>query len=134
MNGNTTATTVAATAVAYKVAGTTTSSSITQKFTNTDNRATYAGALQNNFRASAVMSFNAGTNDQIGVYIAKNGTVLPESEVYVTANSGGRAESAVVQTLVSLEENDYLEIFVENESSVTDITVSELNVTIEAVS
>lgn len=133
MNGNATATAVASVGVAYKVAGTTTSSSITQKFTNTDNRATYIGALEGNFRASAVLSLDAGTNDQIGIYIAKNGTVLPESEVYITANSGGRAESAVVQVLTTMQQNDYIEVFVENASSVADITVSELNVAIEGV-
>jgi hypothetical protein len=133
MNGNATATAVASTSVAYKAAGTTTSSSITQKFTNTNNRATYIGALEGNFRVTGVLSFDAGTNDQIGLYIAKNGTVLPESEVYVTANSGGRAESAVVQVLTTMQQNDYIEIFVENSSSVADITVSELNVAVEEV-
>jgi hypothetical protein len=131
MNGNATATAVASIGVPYKVAGTTTSSSITQKFTNTNNRATYIGALTGNFRVSAVLSLNSGNNDQIGVYVAKNGTTLPESEVYVTANSAGRAESAVVQAIVSLAQNDYIEIFVENSSSVVDITVSELNVAVE---
>lgn len=133
MNGNATATAVASVGVAYKVAGTTTSSSITQKFTNTDNRATYIGALGGNFRVTGVLSFNAGNNNQIGVYVAKNGTVLPESEVYVTANSGGRAESAVVQVLTAMQQNDYIEIFVENSSSTANITVTELNVAIEGI-
>lgn len=134
MNGNTTATVVSSSGVAYKAAGTTTSSAITQKFTNTDNRATYIGALTGNFHVAAVLSLNAGNNNQIGVYIAKNGTILPESEIYVTANSGGRAESAFVQVLLELAQNDYIEVFVENSTSATNITVSELNVTVEAVS
>ena len=133
MNGNTTATTVSSAGVAYKVAGTTESSGITQKFINTDNRATYIGALTGNFRVSAVLSLNAGNNNQIGVYIAKNGTALPESEVYLTANSGGRAEGAFAQVLLELSQNDYIEVFVENSTAATNITVSELNVTVEAL-
>lgn len=59
---------------------------------------------------------------------------LPASEIYVTTNAGGRAESAVVQVIVSLVENDYIEIFVENDTAATDITVTEMNVIVEALS
>ena len=45
MNGNATATTIASTGVAVKVEAITTSASVTQKFTNTSNRATYVGSL-----------------------------------------------------------------------------------------
>jgi len=134
MVSNATATTVTSSGVPYKVAGSTTSSSITQKFTNTDNRATYIGALTGNFKINAVMSFNSGTNDQVSIYIAKNGTALSESEVVATANSGGRAESAFTQVVVSLAQNDYIEVFVQNNSSTTNITVSELNVSVEGFS
>jgi hypothetical protein len=128
MNGNVTATTVVSSGVAYKVAGTTTSAAVTQKFINTNNRATYVGALTKFFSVTATLSLTSGNNHQIGVYIAKNGVLLPESEIYITTNGAGRAEAAVVQSLVQLTANDYIEIFVENDTSATNITVTDLNV------
>jgi hypothetical protein len=133
MNGNTTATTIATIGVAVKAAGTTTSAPISQRFTNTANRATYDGAIQRDFKVSAVLSCNSGNNNIVGIYIAKNGTLLPESEVYITANAGGRAEGASCQVIVAMVETDYIEIWVENDTSTTDVTVSELNVIVEAL-
>jgi len=130
MNGNATTTTISSIGVAVKVAGTTTSSSITQKFTNTDNRATYIGSLTRFFKVTASLSVESGNNNQIGVYIAKNGTLISESEVLGTTSGTGRGENIVAQTLVQLSENDYIEIFIENESSTNNITVTDLNVII----
>lgn len=132
-NGNVTATTITATNTEVKAAGTTTSNTITQKFTNTDNRTTYTGAITRDFKVTAVFSAESGNNNQIGVYIAKNGTVVPDSEVYITTNAAGRAENGVCQTIVELVENDYIEVWVENATAITDITVTELNVVVEAL-
>lgn len=131
MNGNATATTISVQGDKYKAAGTTTSGANTSKFTNTDNRATYIGAITRPFFITATLSVTSGNNNQIGLYIAKNGTVLTESEIYITTNASGRAENGTVQTLATLTENDYIEIFVENDSSTTDITVTDLNVIIQ---
>lgn len=131
MNGNATATTVAATNTEYKAAGTTTSGSLTSKFTNTDNRATYTGSIERIFTVTATLSITSGNNNQIGMYIAKNGTIIPESETYMTTNGSGRAEAAAVQAIVTLTTNDYIEIFVENATAVQDITVTDLNVLIQ---
>lgn len=131
MNGNATATTVSVIGDLYKVAGTTTSASVTQKFTNTDNRATYNGALTRFFKVTATLSVTSANNNQVGIYVAKNGTALAESEIYITTNASGRAEGAVVQTLTQLTNGDYVEIFVENDTSTSDITVTELNVIVE---
>ena len=128
MNANATTTVIASAGVAVKALGTTTSSLVTQKFTNTDNRATYNGALTRFFKVVATLSVESGNNNQIGVYIAKNGTLITESEVYGTTSGTGRSENIVVQTLVELVENDYIEIFVENDTSTNNILVTDLNV------
>lgn len=133
MNGNTTATTIDTIGLAVKASGTTTSSAITQRFTNTDNRTTYIGALQRDFKASVVMSLDSGNNHQVGVYVAKNGTIITESEIYVTTNAGGRAEAAFCQAVVPMIAGDYIEVFVENDTAIADITVSDLNVIMEAL-
>lgn len=133
MNGNATATTIGTIGTAVKVAGTTTSATITSKFTNTANRATYDGAILRNFKVTTVLSANSGNNNEVGIYIAKNGTILPESEVYITTNAGGRAEGGVAQVIVALSQDDYIEVFVENSTAATNITVSELSVIVETL-
>lgn len=134
MNGNVTATAIASQGVAVKAAGTTVFDSVaSQKFTHTNNRATYVGAITRLFRVTGIVSLTAGNNNQIGVYVAKNGSTIASSETYLTANTAGRAENGVVQSIVSLAENEYIEIWVENDSAVTNITVSDLNVVVEAL-
>jgi hypothetical protein len=132
MNGNAVASDVITQGVAVKVAGTTTAQGITQRFTHTNNRLTYSGALTRNFRVSGVLSFTSGANDKIGVYVAKNGTPIANSEIYSTANTAGRSENVTAQALVELATNDYVEIWVENDTDTDDITVSDLSVIIEA--
>ena len=131
MNGNATSTTISAANTEVKAAGTTTSNSVTQKFTNTDNRATYNGAISRFFKCTATLSVESGNNQQIGVYIAKNGSVIGSTEVYGTTSGNGRAENIVAQGLFELQENDYVEVWVENATSSTDITVTDLNLIIQ---
>ena len=131
MNGNATVTTVSSSGVAYKVAGTTINGALTSKFTHTNNRAAYTGSITRPFYVTATLSVESGNNNVIGIYISKNGTILTDSEVYITTNAGGRAEAATVQTLTTLEDTDYIEIFVENDTSTSNITVTDLNVIIQ---
>jgi hypothetical protein len=133
MNGNATATTISVINTEVKIAGTTTSNSVTQKFTNTSNRATYTGAISRDFKVTAVFSAESGNNNEVGVYISKNGTSIADSQIYITTNAAGRAESGVCQTIVGLEQNDYIEIWVENSTSTSNVTVTDLNVVVEAI-
>jgi hypothetical protein len=128
MNGNLTTTPITTIGVPVKFLGATSSSSTTQKFTNTNNRATYIGATSQIFKIVATLSLQSGNNNQIGCYIAKNGVILPESEVHGTTNGAGRAENIVIQTKVNLTLNDYIEIFVENETTTNNVLVTDLNV------
>lgn len=133
MQNNATASDVVSAGVSVKVAGTTTASPLVQRFTHAANRATYSGALVRNFKVMCTSSLTAGNNEDIGLYIAKNGSILTESEQYVTTSASGRIESVTIMTLVSLSTNDYIEIFTENASSSADITVTYMNVIAEAL-
>ena len=62
-----------------------------------------------------------------------NGSILPESEMYATASGSGRSESISIQTVLNLQENDYVEIWIENETDTTNVTVEYLNATIKAL-
>lgn len=132
MTENATATVIASTEVAVKVAGTTNLQGVTQRFTHSNNRLTYAGAITRVSRVSVILGFTTGSNDRVGVYIAKNGAVISYSESYATANSAGRVETACAHTLISLATSDFIEVFVQNESGIRNITVTELSVIIEA--
>jgi hypothetical protein len=53
--------------------------------------------------------------------------------MYVTTNTNQRAESVAVQTITSLSTNDYVEIWVENDTDATDVTVTYLNTIVESL-
>lgn len=135
MQGNVTVTSVAAANVEYKAAGTTTlDTGVSQKFSMpADNRLQYDGAINRQFRCTAVLTATSGNNVQVGTYFAKNGTVLPTSETYTTTDGNGRRENMAMQTVVELTQGDYIEVFVENATNTTDVTVSDLSVIIEAL-
>lgn len=128
MLNNGTVTPIASTGVAVKIEGTTSPNGINQKFNHSNNRLTYVGGLTRNFQVSGVASFVTGNNQVVGLYISKNGTLVSESEMYATTSGSGRAESIAIQTIFQLEENDYIEVWIENETSAQDITVEFLNV------
>lgn len=134
MNNNGTPTDIITANTPIKIAGTTTSNTITQKFTNTNNRATYTGGLTRIFDVSAIASvLSASSNDQIGFYIAKNGVVIDSSESYLTTNSSNRAENIIVKAIVELSTNDYVEIWAENATDTSDIVVTDLNVIVKSI-
>lgn len=133
MLNNATATTISQTETPVKIAGTTTANAINQKFSHTDNRLTYTGSLIRDFQISANASFTSGNNQVIGLYVAKNGSVIASSEMYATTSGSGRAESINCQTIVELNENDYVEMWIENETSASNITVEYLNVIVKSL-
>lgn len=135
MQGNATATTVAASGTAYLAAGTTTlDSAVTSKFSMPQsNRLTYDGAINRQFRCTAIITLTSGNNVQVGNYFAKNGSLILSSETYTTTDGNGRRENVAIQTVVELTAGDYIEVFVENDTNTADITVSDLSVIIEAL-
>ena len=133
MLNNATATVISGSGVPTKVLGTTTPNAINQKFSHSDNRLTYTGGLIRDFQVSVTTSLTSGNNNVIGVYVAKNGTIIAESEMYGTTSSSGRAESISCQTILEMEENDYIEIWVENNTAAQNITVEYMNVIIKSL-
>lgn len=130
MVGNTTATTITAADIPAKVSGTTTSSAITQKFLNTNNRATYTGAVNLVARVGVSITLIGAVNETFSTYIAKNGVIVPESGSPADSGLSGRLESTYSHAVLEIAPGDYIEIFVENQSSAADITVEDMNVII----
>ena len=134
MSENATPTTFSAADTPTKILGTTTANSINQKFTHTNNRLTYIGALEGDFQISAVCTFVcASSNETVGLYVAKNGVVLTDSEMYTRSDSRNRAEGISIQTITQLTTNDYLEIWIENVADNSNITVEFLNTIVKEV-
>ena len=131
---NTTATTFSAVAAPTTILATTSANDINQKFVHTGNRLTYVGELQKGFEVQAVASFTgAGQNKLIGLYVAKNGVILPDSEMYATTDGTNKAQSISIQTITRLVNNDYIEVWIENDTDTTSVVVTFLNVIIKSV-
>jgi len=134
MRENVVATTFTAQDTPTKILGTTTANQINQKFTHTNNRLTYVGALEGDFQVSSVCTFVcASSNETVGLYVAKNGVVIADSEMYTRSDSRNRAEGISVQTITGLTTNDYLEIWIENVADDSNITVEFLNTIVKEV-
>jgi hypothetical protein len=83
------------------------------------------------FKITSTLSVEStSSNDQVGVYIAKNGSLIASSEVYLTTNTANRAENISVQTVEELTANDYIEIYIENSTDTSNLTVTDMNVII----
>ena len=128
MNGNTTATSFASTGVPVKIAGTTTSVSVTQRFSNTSNRATYTGAISRSFKVDAIASVSGASNRNFSVYIAVNGVSQSQSKSSGKTNSSGDPDQVFSSLIVTLSQNDYVEAWVSNDDSTASLTVRDLNV------
>jgi len=134
MNSNATVTDIVTQGVAVKIAGTTTSNSLTQKFTNTNNRATYTGGITRAFKVVAISTvLSVSPNDQVGIYISKNEQLIVSSETYITTDGSNKAENGVVQAIVELATGDFIEIWVENSTDTSDLTIRDMNVVIQSI-
>lgn len=121
---------IATTASFEKIEGTTTASIQNEKFSHTNNRLTYTGGITREFVITASCSAQAiQTNaTTITVRIAKNGTTIAESESQATTSATGRNENFYCQALVELAQNDYIELFIANQTNANSLLVTELNV------
>jgi len=117
MAGNSTATVIASTATPVKVAGTFVVGDVSTGWTAaTNGRITFTGqASRHIVNALATLDVVSGTNHKISLFIAKNGTVI-STKMTDTISSGGPRAIATFVNLI-LNQNDYLEIFVRNEST-----------------
>jgi hypothetical protein len=110
-----------------KALGTTTADSNNSKFTHTNNRLTYTGAFNTSFLVSVNTAVRAGASNQnISIGIAKNGTILTNSEMTIRTSTSNQEHPGSTQYQIDLVTNDYVELFVKNTQS-TDVRVSDLN-------
>lgn len=123
MAGNATATTIASTATPVKAAGTFVVGDVSTGWTGaTDGRITHTGPTARHvINALATLDVSSGSNHKISLFIAKNGTVISTKMTDTISAGGPRAIATFVN--LTLNQNDYLEIFVRNESTTDSVIV-----------
>lgn len=129
-------TTIPSRGTPVKVNAVTTANPLNQRFTHTNNRLTYISTYETDFAVSAIISATAGNNNILSVYIYKNGVLVPGSiQTATTAATGtGRADNLSTETIVSLAQNDYIEIWVSNNSATTSVMASSGSLIIKEIS
>jgi hypothetical protein len=138
MQNNATATTVGAgnQNVWFKAAGTTIEGlGNSPKWTTAvTNRLTYTGSVDAEFVITVVGSiFTTSNSVTLGVGIAENGAIQIESAVSVRTATANVPFSFALQDIIQVSTGDFFEVFVRNETSTQNITLSDVNVIIQKV-
>lgn len=112
-----------------KLSGVTTSNNLYRSSRNgVDNRIQYLGNKKRFFRISGAASFQATANGTVYIfYVAKNGTVVNQSKVYVNSNSTTDILAVPLQSIVELSPNDYVEVFAQRFSGTGNILTVSMN-------
>jgi hypothetical protein len=121
MAGNSTATTIASTATPVKAAGTYVVGDVSAGYTaSTNGRITYTGATSRHIvNALATLDTSTGSNHKISLFIAKNGTVVSTKMTDTISAGAPRALATFIN--LELEQDDYLDVFVRNESTTDSV-------------
>jgi hypothetical protein len=124
MQANATATVIASTATPVLVAGTWTANLQVQATVSAAGRITYTGAetLIRRVEASVSLDPTSGANQDLSVYIAKNGTVIAATRMSSFVSNGAH-RSMSVSWMLSMTTNDYVELFVQNSTAANNILV-----------
>lgn len=115
MHGNSTATTISTTSTPVKVAGTFVSGSASSFTVDTTGKLTYTGSTTTTVHLTASVTLDVvGTNQDLTVHLAKNGTVISAAKISRLVSASNTANVGVFYN-VSVATSDYLEVFVSNE-------------------
>lgn len=112
-----------------KAAGTTTTTQLDNFDTNSlDNRLRYTGSITRSFQVVCSVSMTTASNNKVtAIYIAKNGSVETASEIQRLVGTGSDVGALATSTYLTLATNDYVELWVENQTDATNMTVEKCN-------
>lgn len=114
-----------------KAAGTTTAANLFRVSAPANNRLTYNGTKSRKFYVNGMFSITSLSNNKYySFYIAKNGVVLPESKQTRKMATGNDQGEMGISCIVELAPGDYIEVWVENNSDATGLTVHTMNLSI----
>lgn len=121
------ATTIVTPGTYYKAAGTTTIGNASNFDMPVDGRLRYTGTTQRHFHIAITVALTtANVNNVVGLKIAKNGTVIDNTVTKRFVSTGADIGSTALHGDVSMVQNDYLELFVTNETDTDTVTIEEL--------
>ena len=106
--------------------------SVNDGFSQGVNSITYSGKSMT-CQVIAIFSVESGNNQDLAFYVSKNGTIIEDSEGFVTTDSGGKATNVVCQTIIDLVNLDEITLEAENYTSTDNITVDNLSLNIISI-
>jgi hypothetical protein len=104
----------------------------TYNFSRTTNSLTYTGTTGATLRIAVSMVFSQGNNNQIKVYIAKNGTPIDQSMTDMTT-SHNNGHAIYTEAYVTGAVNDEFTIYINAIDSGGSITISALSFTVHTL-
>jgi hypothetical protein len=104
----------------------------TYNFSRTTNSLTYTGTTGATLRIAASMVLAQGNNNQIKVYIAKNGTTIDQSMTDITT-SHTNGHAIYTEAYVTGAVNDEFTIYVNAINSGASIAISALSFTVHTL-
>jgi hypothetical protein len=126
------ATTFTAAGTPKKAAGTTAAVDLYRVTHPVNNRLAYTGSKTRSFHIIAALSVSQNNNNRyFSFYLAKNGVVIPESRQDIKIINSTDQVSLTISSRVTLAPNDYIEVWVENQTATTDVTLQTLNLSME---
>ena len=110
---------------AVLVAGTWIEARASQFTTTAAGRATYNGEKDLTVPIDIIATLDTPTADTVALYLALNGTPITATGITQLLEAGDRGTVSTMWQL-QLQPNDFLEVFVENQTDGTDITVIDI--------
>jgi hypothetical protein len=104
----------------------------TYNFTRTTTAITYTGTTNASLRVSASMVFSQGNGNQIIIYIAKNGTIIPQSMTDITTGHNN-GHAVMLEAVLQGAVNDEFTIYINAVNDGGAITISALNFTVHTL-
>jgi hypothetical protein len=131
--GSGASTTFSGTGSKSKLGGNTTSNNLFRFTTDSqNNRLKYMGGKKRFFIVKGALSFQSTANTTVYIiYVAKNGTIVNQSKVYISSNSSSDIVAIPLVSTVELAPNDYIEVWAERFSGTGNMLTVSLNLSVD---
>jgi hypothetical protein len=97
--------------------------------THSNNRVTNTGSTRV-FKIEGIVSVVAGNNQEIHAAFFRDGVLYPCSEQSTITGTGNRTNAIPFHCVIELQQSQYVEVWVKNQSGTNDITLKNVNVII----
>jgi len=126
MHGNATNTVISVAGTAVLAAGTWVAGLTSNFVATTAGRLTYSGSSTEvvGVQASLTLKPVSGNNKSISVYLAKNGVAIAAARITRTVSTAETGNMSLFYN-ISLETNDYVELFIANDTDTIDVLVTD---------